>query len=349
MDEYIIREMINPCLIPEKYTINLTSVQISIDMVNYLVNKMDEYYYDNLIIDIVPLDDMEIILDILLEKIVEYNIMRKITFVGQIDYYIKFINNLLVRSKVEKYSFYQMCRYKDKCICKGLYQLKDKFIGCRYLRTLNIYCRCDLNKTIMTEVIMTNENINVIKIDHLFFNYFPKCLDKYGIIDLYRGYYDENEAENCCWDYGKFIKIMESFVEQIKKGRQIRKLSVITCFNYNCLFENALDKMVRTLMIQNDIKSITIYPKKIHIPIEILMENTSLTKINDRWYEYMIKINRKYIMLIKSIYCMLKYTKYESQLIHQKRHKTLFMDNLCLLPKPIILKIVGFIKKQDIR
>lgn len=78
MNESLIRDIITPCLIPDYCTINLTGVQVNTDIIQYLVNKMDEHYYNKLIIDFVILD----------------------------DHHIQFIHKLLQSSTIQKYIFY---------------------------------------------------------------------------------------------------------------------------------------------------------------------------------------------------------------------------------------------------
>lgn len=99
---------------------------------------------------------------------------------------------------------------------------------------------------------------------------------------------------------------------------------------------------VETLLKQNQIKFIQLKPD---IPIikNELVHNTSLVYWNNKY----IQENAIYRQLMVTIYCMLKYVKYDICLI--KKYKTLFVNDKCLLPKCLILKILKYIRKDSIK
>lgn len=165
MNYDLIRDMVTPCLNPDYYTLNLSGIQVNVDIMQYIVNKMDEHYYNKIIVDFVIMGDPETIFDILLNKILEYDIMKKIVFKGSLEpYHLNFIESLLLSSKIQTYIFDSGRRYNQECICHSINKIRDAFITSSSIRNIEVSCCCDLNKTMMNDIIFNNWNINNIRL-----------------------------------------------------------------------------------------------------------------------------------------------------------------------------------------
>lgn len=180
----------------------------------------------------------------------------------------------------------------------------------------------------MNEIILSNQNINKITIDHLYLN----CKSKYRLSVFY-----------CCQDASLITSVLNTLAIQIGNGRSVRKFVANTCQGMHQTFNKTITYFITSLLIQNKIKCISLQPS-IQLDKRLYDNNTSLLRLNNKLCIH----NERYRQLCLSIQHMFKCTKYGIGLINQPGNKQLFMNDKCVLPKFIILEILKYVNKYSI-
>ena len=318
----ILKEIIDPCFAFD--IIELTDIQIYLESLTIINDYCQNYLFSKIIIgDLVFYDDEELVMnrlaDILCETQCVHELIIKTNSIS--GFYIEFYKKILQSNFIENVTF-------DSNHNTLLILLSEELFS-NSIKNINLYVEYDKQLNL---IILAND-----KIKNIFINFDIDQCD----------FYDNHCI--CQFD----VKFINDLFIQISNGRVIHRVTIRLCKKAVQSGSREMDtikKFITLLLRKNILIELHIDIPCFDINYKEILYNYSLSSCNingNAWLKNCGK-NIVYKNLALNFLLMIKATSYKSNRKIGLNDK-IFMNDICILPKYIIRKILDMMDKNDIR